>query len=331
MKKVILLTGSTGFIGHNIAKLLVQEDFELRLFVRKEIPHTRHHNIKYVFGDIRNYEDVLKAAEGCDIVIHSAGLFTLNQMKKDEIYEVNVKGTENICKACIALKIERLIYTSSAATIGKSASKLSDETTEFNLWNISSHYKKSKVLSEKIVFEYFNQYSLPVIILNPSLPLGNFDFKPTSTGAMVESFIKTKKVIYINGGFNFVHVEDVAKAHLLAINRGTIGERYIIGNANMELVEFYRRLCKIFPKNKITQIPYLIALSFSYLIVFYSFLRRKEPEITPQGVMLSRKKMFYDNTKSKRDLGLDYRPIDEALKESVNWFNFKKYGYKKDL
>jgi dihydroflavonol-4-reductase len=260
MTTKILLTGASGFIGYNIVKQLTDYGHNVRMLVRKNDKLLHFPNSGIVLGDVRNRVDVMKVIQGCDIVIHTAGLFTFDPSKKDEIYDINVNGTENICKAVLENKIKRFIYTSSAATIGKSKELLSDENTSFNLWNISSHYKKSKVLAENVVIDYFRKYDIPVIILNPSLPLGKYDFKPTSTEMMVKSFIDSKVKACINGGFNFVHVDDVAKAHRLCIDKGRIGERYIIGNENISLKGLYEKIQIYVPEGKRINIPYPVAL-----------------------------------------------------------------------
>lgn len=327
MANKILLTGATGFIGYNIATTLLDNGYAVRMLVREPVLNRlKHKNAEFIIGDIRNYDDVWKAIDGCDIVIHTAGLFTFDNSRRDEIYEVNVKGTENICKAIVENRaIQRFVYTSSAATIGKAHHALSDENTNFNLWKISSHYKKSKVLAENVVWKYHEQDNIPAIILNPSLPLGYYDIRPTSTGMMVKSFLRATKKVYINGGFNFVHVDDVAKAHVLAITTGRIGERYIIGGTNLTLKEFYQKLQKYKQSTKIVKVPYYVALLGAWLnVVFRTLLKRKQPSITPRGVQLSRKKMFYDTTKSQKELGIRYTPIDKAIHDSVEWFSINE-------
>lgn len=322
MAQIIFLTGSTGFIGYNIARQLLKTGYTVRMLARTDNHILVHENAEYVSGDIRNYEDVRKSMKGCNIVIHTAGLFTFDTSLRNDIYETNVTGTENICKAVVENKPERFIYTSSAATIGKDKDYkcLSNENTKFNLWKISSHYKKSKVLAEEIVLRYYMEYAIPVVILNPSLPLGAYDFKPTSTGMMIKSFLNSSMKIYINGGFNFVHVNDVAKAHILALQRGRTGQKYIIGNENLLLKEFYQKLLKYKPDTKIKQVPYFVALLGAWVAVMFGLLTKKQPVVTPRVVQLSGKKMFYDTSKSQEELGIKYTSVDEAIKDSVNWF-----------
>lgn len=324
MPKRVLLTGATGFIGYNIAVKLLNDGYVVRMLVRARKDGLNHKNAEFFIGDIRNYDDVEMATKGCDVAIHTAGLFTFDNSLKDEIYDINVRGTENVCKAVMANKVQRFIYTSSAATIGKATSSLSTEETAFNLWKISSHYKKSKVIAEDIVRKYYNDHNMPVIILNPSLPLGYYDFRPTPTGMMVKSFLSSKKKMFINGGFNFVHVDDVAKSHVLAISNGRLGEKYIIGNENLSLKIFYEKMQKYRPNVKIVQIPYLVALLGAWIDVVCSLFTNKQPSITPQAVQLSRKKMFYDTSKSQKELGIKYTPIDMAIQDSIKWFSNTK-------
>ena len=324
MKK-ILLTGSTGFIGYNILKILLEKnDISLKLFVHKRKSLEKHQGVEYVYGDIRNLSDVDKAVCGCDIIYHTAGLFTFNPKLKDEIYAINVGGTENICEAAVTHKVKRFIYTSSAATIGKSKSRLSNEKSKFNLWEISSDYKKSKVLAEDVVLKYFKEKSLPAIILNPSLPIGKFDFRPTPTGNIVKRYIDQKIILYTDGGFNFVNVKDVAYAHYLAEQNGKIGQKYIIGYKNLTLKEFYSLVSKIDQAKKHIRVPFHLALSLAYLNKVFSVAFRKEAKITPEGLKLAKKTMFYDNSKSISDLGMKYSKIEKGIRDSILWFKNQK-------
>ena len=324
MEKV-LLTGATGFIGYNIALELLNSSYALRLLVRNNNPFPDNDLVECVYGDIQNYHDVESAINGCDYVIHTAGLFTFDSRDKKAIYATNVDGTRNVCLAIANNQnIKRFIYTSSAATIGKAKQGLSSETTTFNLWNISSHYKKSKVLAERVVCDFLEKYSIPVVILNPSLPLGSYDKKPTPTGMMVKSFLDSKRISFIDGGFNFVHVKDVAKLHVLALKSGNVGEKYIVGNANLDLESFYKLLQPYNPQVRLAKVPYVLALLFSFLHAVIEKLKGNIPYVTPRGVQLSRKKMFYDNTKVKETFGYEFIPIQDAIQDSVMWFFNKK-------
>lgn len=180
-------------------------------------------------------------------------------------------------------------------------------------------------MSENVVYDFYAECNLPVIILNPSLPLGPHDIKPTPTGMMVKDFLQSKsnKVTFIDGGFNFVHVKDVARIHVLALKQGRIGERYIIGNANLSLADFYRALRLYKPDVKLVKVPYFMALLFSFIHSIIKSITRGEPKVTPRGVQLSRKKMFYDNKKVKEDFSYEFIPFEKAIQDSVAWFSSK--------
>lgn len=318
----VFLTGATGFIGYNIALELLASGYQVRILVRKSNPFPDNEAIECVYGDILNYDDIQTSLIGCDYVIHTAGLYTFDPKLKELIYKTNIEGTRNVCMAVAQNEnIKRLVYTSSAATIGKNKNGLSDEDTKFNLWSISSSYKKSKVLAENIVHKFYTESNLPVIILNPSLPLGSYDIKPTPTGLMVKDFLQSDSVSFIDGGFNFVHVKDVAQIHVLALKLGRLGEKYIIGNANLDLIDFYQKLQQYKPKVKLIKVPYLVALFFSFIHSNIRRLAGKEPKVTPRGVQLSKKKMFYNNEKVKRDFSYRFIPIEIAIQESIDWFS----------
>ena len=323
-KEKVLLTGATGFIGYNIALELLDYGYKVRILCRKENPFPDDEFVECVYGDVINYSDVESSLVGCDYVIHTAGVFTFDSKQKELIYKTNIEGTRNICMAVVQNKnIKRLVYTSSAATIGKEKFGLSDERTKFNLWSISSYYKKSKVLAENVVHNFYCEYNLPVIILNPSLPLGPYDVKPTPTGMMVKDFLLSNKVAFIDGGFNFVHVKDVARIHVLALKQGKVGEKYIVGNTNLSLANFYKALRSYKPDVKLIQVPYFMALLFSFMHSIIKDVIGGKPKVTPRGIQLSRKKMYYNNEKVKKDFSYEFIPFEKALQDSVAWFSAK--------
>ncbi|AEG60449.1 NAD-dependent epimerase/dehydratase family protein [Desulforamulus ruminis] len=321
----VFVTGGTGFIGYHIAKRLLQNGYNVRLLVhssRRKLDILFHPKVEVVTGDILDVDGLRQAMRGCGIVYHAAGIVTFNPSLAVRNYAVNVQGTENICRLVLELGIEKLIYTSSAATIGKNPSGLSDETTAFNLWDISSHYKKSKVLAENKVMEFYKNFALPVVIVNPSVPIGTHDFRPSPSGSLVINHLKSKKpLIYAEGGMNFVDVEDVALGHLMAEKKGKVGERYILGNQNLSIYQFYNLLDTVSDKKTIkVKCPYWAALLVGKLSQQRVRHSTREPKYASEGVKLMRKKMFYDVSKARKELGISFTPLENACRKALRWF-----------
>lgn len=325
-----LVTGGTGFIGYHITKCLLEKGYLIRLLIHKsnrKFDFFQHPNLEIVKGDVLDTDSLKRAMEGCNTVYHAAGIVSFNPNLSDVVYKVNVDGTENVCKLALENGIEKLVYTSSAASIGKNPNGLSNENTKFNLWDISSDYKKSKVLAEDKVMEYYRKFKLPVVILNPALPIGTHDFRPSPPGNMILNYANSKRaVIYPDGGMSFIDVEDVAQAHYLAEKKGKNGERYILGNENLTIHEFYRVLDKVFHTKKIKiRVPYYFALMVGHMSQKAVEKNTREPKIPEDGVKLIKQKMFYDVSKAKNELGIRLSPVESACKKAVEWFIQEKY------
>lgn len=324
MKKKAFITGASGFVGYHVAKLLLEKGYSIRLLIHNKRAISdllSHPDVEVVTGDILDSDFLIKNTVDCDVVYHAAALYSFNHNLTDLIFETNIKGTENICKAVLVNNIKKMVYTSSAATIGKNYHGLSDETTKFNLWKISGAYKKSKVYAENKVLEYIDNHNLPAVIVNPSVPIGSHDFRPTPTGKMIVNYLLNDKLFCVNGGLNFIHIKDVAMGHYLAEINGKIGERYIIGNANLKMADFYQKLNTITGNNKkIVKIPYLLALLFGMISTNKAKKNNTEPELPKEGIQLLKKQMFYNVEKSKKELKLTLTNIDTAIVESVKWF-----------
>ena len=227
-----LVTGATGFIGGNLVRELLNQGYQVRALVRKESnqQNIRDLEIEVAFGDLRDRASLDRALDGCDVLFHVAAVYTFWAPDPAFIYETNVQGTENILAAAQAKGIKKVIYTSTESTIGIPENcRLGTEEMETNLSNLYGDYKKSKCLAEKIVLKMCHD-ELPLVIVNPTMPVGLFDAKPTPTGQFIVSFLNRRLPAYINTGLNVVDVEDVARGHILALEKGRSGERYILGN-----------------------------------------------------------------------------------------------------
>jgi dihydroflavonol-4-reductase len=326
-----LVTGGTGFVGANVVRMLIQRGTEVRALVRprSDTRNLDQLDVELVAGDLRDCGSLEAALEGCDTVYHVAAMYALWAPNPQEIYDSNVTGTVNLLEAAGRAGVEKIVYTSSVATIGLPKDG-APGTEEIPLppEDLVSDYKRSKYLAEQEVLKYA-QRGLPVVIVNPSFPVGPWDVKPTPSGQIIVNFLRGKIPAYVDTGLNVVDVEDVAIGHIMAAEKGRIGERYILGHANVTLPELFQLLAQISGmRAPRLRIPY----GFAYLSACVSecvarTITHKPPFVTLAGVRLSRKRMFFDASKAVRELGLPQTPPLEALSKAVQWF--RAHGYVK--
>jgi dihydroflavonol-4-reductase len=326
-----LVTGGTGFVGANVVRALMKRGAEVRALVRPR-SDTRNLDsleVELVAGDLRDRGSLEAALEGCDTVYHVAAMYALWAPNPREIYDSNVTGTINILEAARQAGVQKIVYTSSVATIGlpKDGTPGTEEVP-LPPEDMVSDYKRSKYLAEQEVLKYA-QRGLPVVIVNPSFPVGAWDVKPTPSGQLIVNFLRGKIPAYVDTGLNVVDVEDVAIGHVMAAERGRIGERYILGHVNLTLPELFQLLAQV---SGISAPRIRIPYGFAYLSACVSeFVARtithKPPFVTLAGVKLSRKRMFFDTSKAVRELGLPQTPAIEALSKAVQWF--RAHGYAK--
>jgi dihydroflavonol-4-reductase len=325
-----LVTGGTGFVGANVVRALLKRGVEVRALVRPR-SDTRNLDsleVELVAGDLRDRGSLEAALDGCDIVYHVGAMYALWARNPREIYDSNVTGTINILEAAGQAGVQKIVYTSSVATIGlpKDGTPGTEEVP-LPPEDMVSDYKRSKYLAEQEVLKYA-QRGLPVVIVNPSFPVGAWDVKPTPSGQIIVNFLRGKIPAYVDTGLNVVDVEDVAIGHVMAAERGRIGERYILGHANLTLPELFQLLAQVSGMNAPRiRIPY----GFAYLSACVSELvartvTHKPPFVTLAGVKLSRKRMFFDTSKAVRELGLPQTPAIEALSKAVQWFRIHGYA-----
>jgi dihydroflavonol-4-reductase len=324
-----LVTGGTGFVGANVVRALLKRGVEVRALVRPR-SDTRNLDsleVELVAGDLRDRGSLEAALHGCDILYHVAAVYALWARNPREIYDSNVTGTINILEAAGQAGVQKIVYTSSVATIGlpKDGTPGTEEVP-LPPEDMVSDYKRSKYLAEQEVLKYA-QRGLPVVIVNPSFPVGAWDVKPTPSGQIIVNFLRGKIPAYVDTGLNVVDVEDVAIGHVMAAERGRIGERYILGHANLTLPELFQLLAQI---SGMSAPRFRIPYGFAYLSACVSeFVARtithKPPFVTLAGVKLSRKRMFFDPSKAVQELGLPQTPAIEALSKAVQWF--RAHGY----
>jgi dihydroflavonol-4-reductase len=321
MTKTAFVTGGTGFIGANLVRLLLQSGYQVKALVRpnSKLDNLQNLDIKIVKGDL-NDPDLADKMVGCEVLFHVAALYSLWQSDKEALYQQNVLGTKNILAAARKAKIDRTVYTSSVAAIGVKLNGIADETYQSPLDQLIGEYKKSKFLAEQET-KAAVKLGQDVVIVNPSSPIGPWDIKPTPTGDIILKFLRRQMPFYLDTGLNFIDVRDVAQGHLLALEKGKTGDRYILGNQNLSLKEILDQLEKItgLPAPKTTVPPWL-PLSVAWIDECVLAPLGKPPFVPLDGVRMSEQKMYYDASKAVRELGLPQTPIPTALKDAVDWF-----------
>jgi len=324
----VLVTGATGFIGSSIVRELLTQGYQVRVLAREQ-SDTRNLdglNVEVAYGDITNPNSLGPALQGCNRLFHSAALYSFWVTERALLYRVNVDGTRNVLQAAKEAEIDRVVYTSSVAALAVPVGKRpTTEETPVDFAQIIGDYKKSKYYAEQVALEYAHD-GLPVVIVNPSFPVGPRDIKPTPTGQTILDFLNRKLPAYIETGVNVVDVEDVAVGHLLAAERGKIGQRYILGGTDMTMGQLLQTLSEItgLPAPRV-KLPYLPILGLSYLNAAFCRLTTATPRMTPETIHMSRHYMYYDPTKAIRELGLPQTQPRVALKKAVNWFQDNGY------
>lgn len=323
------ITGATGFIGCHVARLLLEAGWEVRA-LRRERSHLPPElaGADWRVGDLRDAARLSDIMTGCDAVFHVAADYRLWAREPEEIYENNVTGTANVLEAALRNGVSKVIYTSSVGALGLNADGTpAVETTPVSIRDMIGHYKRSKYLAERKAEEYLAR-GLPIVMVHPSTPVGPGDVKPTPTGKIIVDFLNGKMPAYLDTGLNLVHVNDVAAGHLLAFDRGRIGEKYILGNTNLTLAEIFRRLERISgvkaPRVRLPHRPILLLAHCFHLV---SRITGKEPLVPLEGVRMARKLMFFDADKAVRELGLPQTPVDVALADAVQWFRQNGYAH----
>jgi dihydroflavonol-4-reductase len=325
----VLVTGATGFIGFHVARTLIKKGIEVRALVRDghALADLDELGVQMVTGDIRNYESICRAIEGCDQVYHLAADYRLWVPDPDTMYDINVQGTKNIMEAALKYGVGKVVYTSTVGvmTPGSNGSPVNEESPS-DVKTMAGHYKKSKFLAEKEVYQYAGK-GLPVIIVNPSTPVGDMDRKPTPTGKIIVDFLSGKMPAYLDTGLNIVDVEDVATGHLLAAEHGRVGQRYILGNRNVSLKEFLHTLARLTGKTPPNiRLPYLPVL-FAACVneVMSKLVSHRPPRIPLTGVRMARNHMYFDCSKAVNELHMPQSPIEGAVEKAVSWFTEKGY------
>jgi dihydroflavonol-4-reductase len=323
-----LVTGATGFVGCAVARALLRAGNEVRVLTRSDadLHNLEGLQVERVAGDLRDPASLKQALQGCRHLYHVAAHYALWAKDPSIFYDVNVVGTKNLMEAAREVGTERIVYCSTIGAIGLPPDGgPGTEETPVSLAQMAGHYKRSKYLAEQEVLR-LAQEGLPVVIVNPSAPVGEGDVKPTPTGQMIVEFMKGRMPAYIETGMNIVDVDDVAEGHLLAMQKGRLGERYILGCKNLLLREVFEILSTLTGiKAPSIKLPRLAVLPLAYANHWLSNLTGRTPRIPLEGVKMAKYKMHYDCSKAIRELGIPQTPPDVALGKAVRWF--RAHGY----
>jgi len=325
----LFVTGATGFVGSHVAAMAAEQGAELRLLARKS-SNTANlpAGAELVVGDLRAPEGFAAALRGCDAVIHVAADYRLWVPDPADMYKANVEGTRELLRLAREAGVPRVVYTSSVATMGfDAAGTVVDEATPVGEADMIGHYKRSKWMAEQVAMAAARD-GQQVIVLNPTTPIGAMDTKPTPTGRIMVDFLNKNFPAYVDTGLNLVDVREIARMHLVALERGVPGERYILGGENLTLKQILDRLAAITglpsPKHKV---PHAVAMAYAFFEeMITGKLRGKEPRATVEAVRMGKKMMFASSAKAERELGLRVLPVEDALRAAVAWFLANGYA-----
>src|SRR5580704_13848694 len=325
----LFVTGATGFIGSHVARMAAEQGAELRLLTRRT---SKTENLpkraELVQGDLREPAKFAAALRGCDALIHVAADYRLWVPDPAEMYKANVEGTQALLRLALEAGVRRVVYTSSVATMGfrKDASVV-DEDAPVSEADMIGHYKRSKWMAEQVAIEAARA-GQDVVILNPTTPVGEMDVKPTPTGRIIVDFLNRKFPDYVETGLNLVDVDEIARMHLQALDRGRFGERYILGGENLTLKQILDKLGAMTGLPSPTmKVPHAVALAFAFFDeTLTGKIRGREPRATVEAVRMGRKYMFASSAKAERELGFRVLPIYNAMRAAIEWFVANGYA-----
>jgi dihydroflavonol-4-reductase len=323
-----LVTGGTGFVGRAVVEELLAAGREVRVLARhRDHPALAGLAVEVALGDLRDRDSLEGALAGCRRLFHVAADYRLWVPDPDTMYAVNVEGTRRLLAAAASQDLVRVVYTSTVGTLGNPGDGTPGaEDTPVSLEEMVGHYKRSKFMAEAVALEFARQ-GLPLVVVNPSTPVGPWDSRPTPTGQMIVDFLQRRMPAYLETGLNLIHVRDVARGHLLAEEKGQIGEKYILGNENLSLSRIFEMLAELtgLPAPKV-KLPYGPVLGLAYLNEFFAtYISRRPPRMPVAAIRMAKKYMYFDNRKALEYLGLRLTPVRQALAEAVEWF--RRHGY----
>jgi dihydroflavonol-4-reductase len=329
MSDKTLITGATGFVGSAVARLLRGAGHTVRAIARPG--SVKHHleglDLEFVAADLNDSDSLKAALQGCRTLFHVAADYRLWLKHPEDMYRTNVEGTRALMQAALDAGVERIVYTSSVAVMApKTDGSIIDEDAPSTLDDMIGPYKRSKFLAEEVVKEMIAKLGLPAVIVNPSTPVGPRDVKPTPTGRVIVEAASGRMPAYVDTGLNLAHVDDIAAGHLLALEKGKIGERYILGGENLSLIDMLKVVCAVAGKRAPkVQIPRRALYPVGYMAQGWAHLTGREPFTTVDSLRMAKKKMYFTAAKAERELGYRPRPANEGLADAVAWF--RQHGY----
>jgi len=322
-----LVTGGSGFIGSAVVMELLKRGQPLRALVRSKerLGNLAGQNIELAEGDLLDRASLDRALEDCNRVYHLAAVYANWLPDRSVMLRSNIEGTRNLLQACLDRQIERVVYTSSVAALGAHGQTPADESARFNLADTGDTYHLSKYQAEQAALEFAGK-GLPIVILNPSNPIGPRDLKPTPTGALILNVLKRKLPGYVDGGVNVIDVEDVAVAHVAAMEKGRPGEKYVLGNVNLSIHDYFQLIAEVGrSKAPAMRIPLPLAIATAYLYEAVAAVTQKPPLTTPAWVKVGSRYSFWNSSKAVRELSLPQTPVRESLNKAIAWFREKRY------
>jgi dihydroflavonol-4-reductase len=327
--RLALVTGASGFVGSAVARQLIEHGWRVRVLLR---PASDRRNVdglpvEIAAGALEDAASLRAALAGCSHLFHVAADYRLWVRDPAAMFRANVEGTRILMESALAAGLERIVYTSSVATLGVgSDGSISDETAPSIYADMVGPYKQSKFRAEEVVQRLVAERGLPAVIVNPSTPVGPRDIKPTPTGRIIVEAASGKMPGFVDTGLNFAHVEDVARGHLLAAERGRIGERYILGGENLSLAEFLAAVSVLAGRRKPwLRLPIAPLMPLAWFAEGLAGLTGKDPFVTRDGLRMARKKMYFSSAKAASELGYAPRPVREGLAEAIAWFRQEGY------
>ncbi|MFH0939349.1 MAG: hopanoid-associated sugar epimerase [Planctomycetota bacterium] len=327
---MILVTGVSGFVGNHVARALLQRGETVRALVRKTSNLTLISDLKIELatGDLRDPASLAAAVKGCSMLFHVAADYRFDVSDPNEVYKSNVEGTRNLLEAAGHAGLKRIVYTSTVGCIGFLPDGSANEDSPVSIDLMIGAYKRTKFQAEQIALELARK-GLPIVVVNPTTPVGEYDAKPTPTGEVILRFLRRQMPAFMDTGLNLIDVRDCALGHVLAAERGRVGERYLLGCKNMTLLDICQALSRISglpaPTHKI---PYAIAYLAALFNTKFSLLIGKTPTISLEGVRMAKKRMWVRCDKAIKELGLPQTPPEEALARAVHWYWEKNYAPK---
>ena len=330
-----LVTGAAGFIGSHVVRQLLEQGREVRALVMhgENTKNIDALSVEKVTGDVTDPDSVRAAMKGCDRLYHLAAIYALWLPNRRKMYDVNVTGSQNVLWAAFKADVEKVVYTSSIAALGvEDGETPSNESTPFNQIDKANDYVFSKYLSDQDA-KVFAREGLPLTLVNPGFPMGARDIAPTPTGQILLDIVNGKMPGYFDAGFNVVDVEDVARGHVLAEEKGRVGESYCLTNRNLQMKEFLDLVGKVTGmRMKLRKIPINVAIGLGYMLEYRSdTVTHQRPVISGKALRYARQHLYYDNTKAKTELGLEFTPIEDSIRRAIEWFRENGYITNRDF